>query len=209
MRPYQGTNHNRKAKPRILHSHLRRRRPTEIPRQQDRAKNGRTGIQIRPQADKLNDANVHDEPGRISELYRSFHGDRQVQHLDHRVEEQESHRENRDYASSPQLCLGSYSDFVLRLHRLSPARPSLWLVSEFSEPSASPESSLSSFLAVRIRAKPVLRLKLPSFASFFHGCGAEVSSSNRNQLGDHGTGQCPTDDHVHTLREEERVRKSV
>ena len=49
----------------------------------------------------------------------------------------DSDPENRDYASSPQLCLGSYSDFVLKLHMLSPARPSLWLVYDFNEPSAS------------------------------------------------------------------------
>src|SRR5262249_42753578 len=61
-RPHQDPDHNRKDKPRILYSHLRRGRSTEIPRQQDGAKNGGAGIEIRPQADKLNDANVDDDP---------------------------------------------------------------------------------------------------------------------------------------------------
>src|SRR5262249_28527431 len=84
----------------------------EIPRQQDGAKNCRTGIQIRPQADKLNNANAHDELVWISEPYRSFYCNRQVQHLDHRVV--------RVRTSGAKVCFGDittssvkgYCDFV-------------------------------------------------------------------------------------------------
>src|SRR5262249_29012240 len=115
-RPHQDPNHNRKDEPRILYSNLRRRGSAEITRQQDGAKNRSSWIEISRQADKLNDAQVHDKAGWISEPDRSLDGNWQLQHLDDRVKEQESHDENGDQASSQQLSLGGAFEFVLRLH---------------------------------------------------------------------------------------------
>src|SRR5262249_31096029 len=72
--PHQDPDHHRKDEPWILHSHLGRGRPTEIPSQQYGSKHGRAGIQISCKANKLDDAQVNDEPGGISEPGCSFYG---------------------------------------------------------------------------------------------------------------------------------------
>src|SRR5262249_39042178 len=117
-------------------------------------KNSASRIEVRAEADELNDAYVHDESRRIAEPDRSRNGNGQVQNFDHRIEKQEGHCQNSDHASRPQFSFGSDFQFALSLHMFSPMKPSLRLSLDFSEQSPSPQSSHCGLTATPPPAPP-------------------------------------------------------
>ena len=86
---------------RAAYADVCRNRPAEITREQDGPEDRRLRDHVQRETQDLDDADAEDDAGRIPELRRALDGDRELEQLDDRVEQQEKDRQRAKNAPDP------------------------------------------------------------------------------------------------------------